>query len=78
MHATQPSVNERETGNPAIGFLPWQWFRSSPSRKPVHKVPDKPTWDRMMMNAMSGDFSWDNSARKYLKLYEMARLKRKG
>jgi starch synthase len=38
---------------------------------------DKETWWGMMMNGMGADLSWDSSARKYLRLYEMAVEKRK-
>ncbi len=38
---------------------------------------DKETWWGMMMNGMGADLSWDSSARKYLKLCEMAVEKRK-
>jgi starch synthase len=38
---------------------------------------DKETWHRIMMNGMNADFSWDASAKKYLKLYEMAVAKRR-
>ena len=36
---------------------------------------DKPTWHRIMMNGMGADFSWEASARKYMKLYERASAK---
>lgn len=39
---------------------------------------DKPTWRRIMLNGMRADFSWDASAKKYVKLYEMAVEKRRG
>ena len=32
---------------------------------------NKETWARIMMNGMSADLSWDASARKYVKLYEV-------
>lgn len=37
---------------------------------------DNHVWSRLMTNAMSTDFSWETSARKYLKLYQMALQKR--
>ena len=30
-------------------------------------------WRALMRNAMTQDFSWENSAREYLRLYQMAR-----
>ncbi len=38
---------------------------------------DKEAWWGMMMNGMNADLSWDASARKYMKLYEMAIEKRR-
>jgi starch synthase len=38
---------------------------------------NKPVWLQMMMNGMSADLSWDASAKKYMKLYEMAAGKRR-
>lgn len=37
---------------------------------------NKPAWHQMMMNGMNADLSWDASAKKYVKLYEMAAGKR--
>jgi starch synthase len=40
---------------------------------------DKKQWKKLMINCMSGDFSWEKSARKYIKLYRTAlRKKKKG
>jgi starch synthase len=33
---------------------------------------DRNLWERMMKAAMAADFSWDQSAREYMKLYERA------
>ncbi|MBI5474951.1 MAG: glycogen synthase [Ignavibacteriae bacterium] len=38
---------------------------------------DKDAWRQMMINGMSADYSWDSSARKYMRLYEMAMEKRR-
>ena len=35
---------------------------------------DKKGWDRLVRNAMARDFSWERSARRYVELYERARL----
>jgi starch synthase len=37
---------------------------------------DKYTWRAIQLNGMKADLSWDASAQKYLKLYEMAAEKR--
>ncbi|MDL1893688.1 glycogen synthase [Sphingobacteriales bacterium CHB3] len=37
---------------------------------------NKPAWHQMMMHGMNADLSWDASAKKYVKLYEMAAGKR--
>jgi starch synthase len=34
---------------------------------------DKNQWTRLMQNAMAMDFSWENSAKEYIKLYHLAR-----
>jgi starch synthase len=39
---------------------------------------DKYTWRNIQLNGMRTDLSWDSSAQKYLKLYEMAIAKRAG
>lgn len=36
---------------------------------------DKQEWARLQRSAMSEDFSWENSAKKYIELYERARKK---
>ncbi len=38
---------------------------------------DRNLWERMMKTAMAADFSWDQSAREYVKLYERALAKAK-
>ena len=38
---------------------------------------DRPRWERLVARCMAQDFSWAQSARKYLELYETA-LKRHG
>lgn len=35
----------------------------------VYQV-EKPVWDKMCQNAMQSDFSWDISAKAYIKIYE--------
>jgi starch synthase len=36
---------------------------------------ERKSWQRLMRNGMSRDFSWDRSARSYVELYERARPK---
>lgn len=31
---------------------------------------DRPTWEKLMLRGMSADFSWERSAREYLKVYQ--------
>ncbi len=38
----------------------------------VDKFKDEKTWSKIQKNGMRADFSWDASAKKYLKLYEKA------
>lgn len=40
--------------------------------KAVDLYGDRKAWKKMMQNAMSCDFSWENSAREYLKVYRKA------
>lgn len=40
----------------------------------LYKKPD--TWRQLQLNAMSGDFSWQSSAEKYIKLYKQVVKKR--
>ncbi|MGQ9617623.1 MAG: glycogen synthase GlgA [Candidatus Aminicenantia bacterium] len=39
---------------------------------------DKKKWEKLMRNCMKEDFSWEKSAKKYIKLYELAISKVKG
>ena len=41
-------------------------------RRAVKLFADKKHWDKLVHNAMTSDFSWNASARKYIKLYETA------
>jgi starch synthase len=42
----------------------------------LHKNPEG--WRKMMLNGMAQDFSWDRSAREYLKVYEFAAAAKRG
>lgn len=42
-------------------------------KRAVKLFADKKHWDQLVHNAMTCDFSWNESARKYVKLYETAR-----
>lgn len=42
----------------------------------VHTFDDKITWRKIVYNAMSTDYSWEVSAKKYLELYNQAIIKR--
>lgn len=39
-------------------------------KKAVEVYNDKPTWKKIIKNAMSADYSWDKSASEYIKIYE--------
>lgn len=41
-------------------------------RKAVSVFKDKEKWEKLMKNCMKEDFSWEKSAKKYIKLYELA------
>lgn len=38
---------------------------------------NKPIWKKIQLNGMSRNYSWENSAKKYIELYKKAELKRK-
>jgi len=37
---------------------------------------DQTSWQRLMRNGMAKDFSWDASAKEYVRIYEKVRLSR--
>jgi starch synthase len=39
-------------------------------KRGVDTFPFKDTWEKIQLNGMGKDFSWDNSAKKYVQLYE--------
>jgi starch synthase len=39
-------------------------------RRAIKAYDHKPSWDRLVQNAMAEDFSWDRSAREYLSLFK--------
>jgi starch synthase len=41
-------------------------------REALQVFVDRPAWQRLMHNAMAQDFSWEQSARRYLDLYQRA------
>jgi len=47
------------------------FWRSLEEALQTYKIPH--LWRALMRNAMTQDFSWENSAREYLRLYQMAR-----
>ncbi len=46
-------------------------------RDALNTFKDKKTWKKIQTNGMKEDFSWDNSAKKYIDLYNLA-VKKKG
>jgi starch synthase len=41
-------------------------------RLALHLYKDRPLWEGILRTAMTADFSWDRSAREYVRLYELA------
>jgi starch synthase len=85
-YGTVPIV--RETGgladtvencNPARGTGTGFVFKAYDSgmmlntiRFAIEVYKNKDTWNQLMQNGMARDFSWENSAKKYVELYEKA------
>jgi starch synthase len=42
-------------------------------RHALHVFRDRTSWEQLMRNGMMKDFSWNASAREYIRLYERAR-----
>ncbi len=51
-------------------YNPWALFAAVVRATENYRAPD--LWRKLMLNAMSRDFSWDRSARRYVELYELA------
>ncbi len=47
-------------------------------RRAIALFRQKVLWTRLMQNAMTTDFSWERSAREYVRLYQLALERRKG
>ncbi|MFH1255185.1 MAG: glycogen/starch synthase [bacterium] len=67
-----------DTVNGKNGFA-FKKYSSQELYKTINKAlnvfyKDKKTWDRIKINGMKSDFSWDKSAREYLKIYEKIAL----
>lgn len=45
-------------------------------REAIQTYQDKAVWQQLVKNGMKADFSWDESARKYIALYEQVRQRR--
>jgi len=59
-----------ENGN-GFSFFDYSAYALSLSvRRAVNTFQSKETWRKIQINGMKNDFSWDNSAAKYLLLYE--------
>jgi starch synthase len=46
-------------------------------KRSVETFPDKSTWHKIQMNGMKKEYSWETSAKEYLKLYQKAVEKRR-
>lgn len=65
-----PYSPENKTGN---GFLHkrkdlWSFYTQLVSALQLYHI--KPEWNRLIQNGMRADHSWDNTAKKYVKLYK--------
>ena len=47
-------------------------------RRAVETFQNRDAWQGMMYDAMAGDFSWDHSAKEYLRVFERALTARRG
>lgn len=46
-------------------------------KKTIDAYAEKESWQKIQVNGMAENFSWENSAKKYINLYELAIQKRK-
>jgi len=59
-----------DTGN-GFSFYDYSGYALFSSvKRGIDTFPYKDTWNKIQQNGMSKDFSWDKSARKYIRLYE--------
>lgn len=65
------TVQDNETGFVYNDFSK-QDMLTALQRALIKYTQEKATWDKIVKNAISKDFSWQQSARKYLRLYNMA------
>jgi len=67
------TVQNYEAGGGGTGFL-FEKYDSQEFLKSIKKAlavfQNKPVWNHLRQNAMAKDFSWNNSAKKYLNLYQ--------
>ncbi|OGZ34665.1 MAG: hypothetical protein A2174_02545 [Candidatus Portnoybacteria bacterium RBG_13_41_18] len=68
------TVQNHESGDIGTGFL-FKNYSAAEFLKSIKKAlaafSDKQTWSKLQQNAMAKDFSWDNSAKKYLEQYRL-------
>ena len=64
------SYEGQDTGN-GFSFYDYSGFALFSSvKRGIDTFPYKETWKKIQQNGMSKDFSWDKSAREYVRLYE--------
>ena len=66
--------NDQDQSGTGFKFQEYQAEAFWQSLEEALQTYNNPTlWRPLMRNAMTQDFSWENSAREYLRLYQMAR-----
>ena len=64
------SYQGNNSGN-GFSFYDYSGFALYSSvKRGIDTFPYKDTWKKIQLNGMSNDFSWDNSAKKYVQLYD--------
>ena len=65
-----PYQAEAGTGTGFVFYEPTAAALLATVREALSVFADRPAWQRLMRNAMAQDFSWEQSARRYLNLYQ--------
>ena len=68
-------LTEEGTGFKFVGYDPGYFLEAIQRALQVYR--NGPVWEKIMVRAMAQDFSWEKSAREYVKLYEKVLAKKK-
>jgi starch synthase len=68
-------LTEEGTGFKFIDYDPRRFLEAIERALQVYR--NRPVWEKIMVRAMAQDFSWEKSAREYVKLYEKILAKKK-